>query len=113
MRCCVRSRTIWPFWPQTKPSSKDGLSTWLYNRGFERKSYRNEHGKDHDSNLTPMELCNEPDSGKRFSNKELTQKVCGSVNLISQEERVRKGVVWLLVRELLHPTEYEARTFLG
>jgi uncharacterized Zn-finger protein len=41
----------------------------LCNRGFERKSYRDEYQRNHDSNLIFMELCSEPNCSKRFTSK--------------------------------------------
>jgi hypothetical protein len=60
-----------------------------------------------------MELCNEPDCGKRFSNKELTQEVSEERKSNPPGRRVGKWGLWLLVKEVLRPTEYEAQTFLG
>ena len=46
----------------------------FYNRGFERKIYRDEYERNHHSNLTLMDLYDEPDCGKRFSNKYLLRR---------------------------------------
>lgn len=46
----------------------------FYNRGFERKSYRDEHERNHDSNLIFMELCSELNYSKRFTSKNLLRR---------------------------------------
>jgi hypothetical protein len=80
--------TAFAFEPHDPSSSRQSPPTRMvfrcgfYNRGFERKSYRDEHERNHRSNLNLTELCNEPDCGKRFSNKNLLRRHVKSVSLI-------------------------------
>lgn len=71
-----------PSSPRQSPSVRIVFRCSFCNRGFERKSYRDEHERNHRSNLSLMELCNEPDCGKRFSNKNLLRRHVKSVSLI-------------------------------
>jgi uncharacterized Zn-finger protein len=71
-----------PSGPRQSPPVRMVFRCRFCNQGFERKTYRNEHERNHDSNLTFMELCNEPDCGKRFSNRNLLRRHVDSVSLI-------------------------------
>ena len=80
--------TAFAFKPHDPSSSRQSppvRMTFRYsfcNRGFERKSYRDEHERNHRSNLALMDLCNEPGCGKGFSNKYLLRRHAKSVSLI-------------------------------
>jgi hypothetical protein len=52
------------------------------NRGFERKRYRNEHEKIHHPDLILMDLCNEPNCGKRFCDKYSLRRHVKSASII-------------------------------
>jgi hypothetical protein len=68
--------------PKQSPLVRMAFRCSFCNRGFERKSYRDEHERNHRSNLNLMELCNEPDCGKGFSNKNLLRRHVKTVSLI-------------------------------
>ena len=71
-----------PSSPGQSPLVRMAFRCSFCNRGFGRRNYRDEHERNHRSNLTLMELCNEPDCGKRFSNKYLLRRHLKSVSLI-------------------------------
>ena len=52
----------------------------ICNRGYERKSYRDEHQRNHDSHRVTMDLCTVPSCGKRFSNKNSLKRHVQSVS---------------------------------
>jgi hypothetical protein len=54
----------------------------FYNRGFERKSYRDKYKRNYRFNFNFTKLCNESDCEKKFNNKYLLRRHMKSVSLI-------------------------------